>query len=61
MEKELFEVVCWPESQALLEMEGFEENAYLINDEKGMLEFGPSAFFVRKEWLNAIESNDKNL
>lgn len=61
MEKELFEVVCWPESQDLLEVEGFEENAYLINDEKGVLEFGSSAFFVRKEWLNAIESNDKNL
>lgn len=61
MEKELFEIVCWPESQALFEMEGFEENAYLVNDDKGMLEFGSSAYFVRKEWLDSIMSNDKNI
>ena len=55
MEKELFEVVCWPEVQMLFELEGFRENAYLVNDDKGMLEFGSSAYFVRKSWLDTIK------
>lgn len=26
------------------------KNAYLINDEKGLEDFGSSAYFVRKSW-----------
>lgn len=51
MDKETFEVVCWPESQMLMELDGFEENSYLVNDDKGLLEFGSSAFFVNTKWL----------
>lgn len=51
MDKETFEVVCWPESQILMELDGFEENSYLVNDDRGLLEFGSSAFFVNKKWL----------
>ena len=51
MDKDTFEVVCWPESQMLMELDGFEENSYLVNDDKGMLEFGSSAFFVNRKWL----------
>ena len=51
MDKETFEVVCWPESQILMELDGFEENSYLVNDDRGMLEFGSSAFFVNRKWL----------
>jgi len=51
MDKETFEVVCWPESQMLMELDGFEENSYLINDDRGLLEFGSSAFFVNRKWL----------
>lgn len=51
MDKETFEVVCWPESQMLMELDGFEENSYLVNDDRGLLEFGSSAFFVNKKWL----------
>ena len=51
MDKETFEVVCWPESQMLMELDGFEENSYLVNDDRGMLEFGSSAFFVNRKWL----------
>lgn len=54
MDKETFEVVCWPESQMLMELDGFEENSYLVNDDKGMLEFGSSAFFVNRKWLEEI-------
>ena len=51
MDKDTFEVVCWPESQMLMELDGFEENSYLVNDDKGLLEFGSSAFFVNRKWL----------
>ena len=27
----------------LMELDGFEENSYLVNDDRGMLEFGSSA------------------
>lgn len=51
MDKETFEVVCWPESQMLMELDGFEENSYLVNDDKGLLKFGSSAYFVNRKWL----------
>ena len=43
MDKDTFEVVCWPESQMLMELDGFEENSYLVNDDMGLHEFGSSA------------------
>ena len=51
MDNETFEVVCWPESQMLMELDGFEENSYLVNDDKGLLELGSSAYFVNRKWL----------
>ena len=30
-------------------------NSFIINDEKGMLEFGSSAYFVDSEWLEKID------
>ena len=51
MDNETFEVVCWPESQMLMELDGFEENSYLVNDDRGLLEFGSSAYFVNRKWL----------
>ena len=45
-------VVTFPEVQHLMDKEGFEENAYLINDEHGIEEFGSSAYFVDEDWLN---------
>ena len=48
---ETYVVVTFPEIQEYLEQEGFEENAYLINDEHGINDFGSSAYFVRSEWL----------
>lgn len=51
MKQETFEVVCWPEIQFLFGKEGFEQNAYLINDEKGLADFGSSAYFVNSDWL----------
>ena len=60
MDKETFEVVCWPESQMLMELDGFEENSYFVNDDKGLLEFGSSAYFVNRKWLKEnVELNTK--
>ena len=54
MDKDTFEVVCWPESQMLMELDGFVENSNLIDDDKGVLEFGSSAYFVNRKWLEEI-------
>lgn len=60
MDNETFEVVCWPESQVLIELDGFVENSNLVNDDKGLLEFGSSAYFVNRKWLEEIvELNTK--
>ncbi len=47
-------VITWPEIQELQDVNGFNENAYLINDEQGLTDFGSSAYFVNKEWYNKI-------
>lgn len=60
MDKDTFEVVCWPDSQMLMELDGFEENSYLVNDDKGLLEFGSSAYFVNRKWLEKnVKRNSK--
>ena len=43
-------VITWPEIQEFMEIEGFRENSYLINDEKGLEDFGSSAYFVNYDW-----------
>ena len=50
--EDTFEVVCWPESQMLMEKPMFRENSSLINDEPLLTEYGSSAYFVRKSWLD---------
>lgn len=45
-------VVQWPDIQFLMEKPGFREHAYLINDDRGMADFGSSAYFVEEAWLN---------
>lgn len=49
-------VVTWPDSQDLMGKPGFRENSYLINDDKGIEDFGSSAYFVDEEWLNNAEN-----
>ncbi len=41
-----------------MDMPGFHENAFLINDEKGMERFGSSAYFVSTEWLDDMNSEE---
>lgn len=47
-----YEIVGWPEIQWIMDEEGFEENATLIepNDSMGI---GSSTYLVNKEWLNS--------
>lgn len=55
-EKEEYVAMSFPEVQNLFEQEGFDNNTYLINDEKGIKDFGPCAYFVKKEWLNKVNN-----
>lgn len=50
----LYEVVTWPEVQELMTIDGFRENSYLVNDEKGIEDFGSSAYFVSVDWLEEL-------
>ena len=45
-------VVTWPEIQHYMGLPGFDENAFLVNDEEGLEKFGSSAYFVDEDWLN---------
>ena len=43
-----------------MELDGFVENSNLIDDDKGLLEFGSPAYFVNRKWLEEIvELNTK--
>jgi hypothetical protein len=44
-------IVQWPEIQHLMEIEGFRNNSYLVNDLEGIDKFGSSAYFVNINWL----------
>ena len=44
--KDKYIIIQWPEIQYFMELKGFRENFYLINDEKEIEEFGSSAYFV---------------
>ena len=50
----MYVVVTWPDSQNLMDREGFSENSYLVNDDKGIEDFGSSAYFVDEDWLNSL-------
>lgn len=54
MDEEKYIVVTWPDVQELMTAEGFEDNSYLINDEKGVDDFGSSAYFVKESWYNKM-------
>lgn len=56
----LYEIIQWPEIQVLMEKDGFQDNAYLINDEQGINEYGSLAYFVNKEWLDQSCKREQN-
>lgn len=57
--EDLFTVVTWPESQELLEIEGFEENSILINDGPLYEQYGYGAYLVSLEFLTQNSKNNE--
>jgi hypothetical protein len=51
-DQNLYAPVCWPCVQMLFDIEGFQENSRLIDDERGIEEYGSSAYFVNTQWLD---------
>lgn len=50
LEEEGYGVMVWPESQELMEMKGFRDNTWLINDEEGLDMYGSSAYVFDLDW-----------
>lgn len=49
-----YEIIEWPDIQAFMELDGFEENAALIEPSESM-GIGSSTYLVKKEWLDSLE------
>ena len=54
--EEKYILVCWPESQILMEEVWFDE-CILMNDENHLQEIGSSAYFVPENRLNELQLN----
>lgn len=52
-----FEIIDWPDIQAFMELEGFKDNATLIEPNYSM-GIGSSTYLVSKEWLESLEEDD---
>lgn len=50
-----FEIIGWPDIQDLMEEEGFDENATLINPNYNM-GIDSSTYLVDKEWLESLNN-----
>jgi len=48
-------VITWPEIQYYMDLDGFDENSSLINDEPMLSEYGSSAYFVDEDWLEEAD------
>jgi len=44
-----------------MEIEGFYNNSYPILDEKGLEDFGSSAYFVKTNWLGQVNLRTTNV
>lgn len=51
----MYIVIQWPDVQYLMDIPGFRDNSYLVNDDKGLKDFGSSAYFVSVDWLKDVE------
>ena len=56
MEGKKYIIVVWPESQELMEHNRFSE-CFLINDDKGIDQFGSSAYFVPEDLYKEVYSH----
>lgn len=51
-----FEIIGWPDIQAYMELEDFEENSALITPNES-IGISSSTYLVSKEWLEESEEN----
>lgn len=51
-----FEIIGWPDIQAFMILEGFEENSALITPNES-IGISSSTYLINKEWLERIEEN----
>lgn len=49
-----YEIIEWPEIQFIMDLDGFEENSALI-EENDNIGIGSSTYLVSKDWLNSIQ------
>lgn len=54
----VYTIITWPEIQNLMEFDWFKSECYLINDDKGVEEFGSSAYFVPTNRITELEPNN---
>lgn len=45
-----FILVTWPDIQYYYDLDGWEDNSFLVNDENGLEQYGSSAYFLKKSW-----------
>lgn len=54
-----FEIIGWPDIQYFMELEGFDENATLI-ESHGALGIDSSTYLVSKEWLESLGEEEED-
>lgn len=54
-----FEIIGWPDIQAFMDEEDFNENAALI-DPNPNLGIDSSTYLVSKEWLESLEEEEED-
>jgi hypothetical protein len=52
-----YEIIGWPDIQELMDKEGFEDNATLIEPNDNM-DIGSSTYLVDKEWLESLDKEE---
>lgn len=48
-----YDIIGWPDIQAFMDLEGFEENTTLINPNDNM-GIGSSTYLVNREWIESL-------
>lgn len=49
---DLFKIVTWPDVQMYMEVDGFRDNAILINETPLLEKYGSSAYIIDTDWLH---------
>lgn len=49
-----YEIIYWPDIQAYIDLERFEENSTLITSNNS-IEIGSSTYLIDKEWYDSLK------